>query len=60
VPTGRKRVEVGVDYLEAAESRIRQLQTHSASLEKQVRRLKDKLEAIEDERAVEEAGRGRR
>jgi len=51
VPKGRKVVEVGVDYLEAAESRIRQLQTHNATLEKQVRRLKDKLDAIEDEHA---------
>ena len=57
---GRKVVEVGVDYLEAAESRIRQLQTHNASLEKQVRRLKDKLEAIEDEQASAPVVRGRR
>ena len=51
MPKGRKRVEVGVDYLEAAESRIRQLQTHNESLEKQVRRLKDKLEAIGEDAA---------
>jgi hypothetical protein len=38
------RHEIGVDYLEAAESRIRQLRAHNANLEKQVRRLKDKLE----------------
>jgi hypothetical protein len=38
-----------VDYLEAAESRIRQLQAHNATLEKQVRRLKDKLEAAGDQ-----------
>lgn len=43
------RKEIGVDYLEAAESRIRQLQSHNATLEKQVRRLKEKLEEIEDE-----------
>jgi len=43
------RKEIGVDYLEAAESRIRQLQAHNANLEKQVRRLKDKLDEIEDE-----------
>lgn len=41
------RKEIGVDYLEAAESRIRQLQAHNASLEKQVRRLKDKLEDLD-------------
>ena len=57
---GRKVVEVGVDYLEAAESRIRQLQTHNASLEKQVRRLKDKLEAIEEEQSSAPAARGHR
>ena len=51
MPKGRKRVEVGVDYLEAAESRIRQLQTHNESLEKQVRRLKDKLEAMDEDAA---------
>ncbi len=38
--------EIGVDYLEAAESRIRQLQTHSQRLEKQVQRLKDKLDDL--------------
>jgi hypothetical protein len=36
------------------------LQTHNGTLEKQVKRLKDKLEAIEDKQAVEQAGRGRR
>ena len=51
MPKGRKRIEVGVDYLEAAESRIRQLQTHNESLEKQVRRLKDKLEAMDEDAA---------
>lgn len=59
MPTGRKRVEVGVDYLEAAESRIRQLQTHSATLERQVRRLKDRLEAVEAEQGDMVSGRGR-
>ena len=43
--------EIGINYLEAAESRIRQLQTHNVSLEKQIRRLKDRLDAIEDEQA---------
>jgi len=43
------RKEIGVDYLEAAESRIRQLQAHNMTLEKQLRRLKEKLEEIEDE-----------
>ena len=43
---GRRRSEIGVDYLEAAHSRIRQLQAHNAYLETQVRRLKTKLEEI--------------
>jgi cell division septum initiation protein DivIVA len=38
-----------VDYLEAAESRIRQLQTHNANLEKQVRRLNEQLQEAQDE-----------
>jgi peptidoglycan hydrolase CwlO-like protein len=46
------RKEIGVDYLEAAESRIRQLQAHNANLEKQVRRLKEKIEEAEDEVAL--------
>jgi peptidoglycan hydrolase CwlO-like protein len=46
------RKEIGVDYLEAAESRIRQLQAHNANLEKQVRRLKEKIEEAEDEAAL--------
>jgi hypothetical protein len=60
LPRGKRSKEIGIDYLEAAESRIRQLQTHNANLEKQVRRLKDRLDAIEDEQAAEQAGRGRR
>jgi hypothetical protein len=40
-----RRSEVGIDYLEAAESRIRQLKSHNAALEKQVSRLKTQLEA---------------
>ena len=40
-----RRSDIGIDYLKAAESRIRQLQAHNAMLEKQVRRLKDKLDA---------------
>lgn len=40
-----RRSEVGIDYLEAAESRIRQLKAHNAALEKQVGRLKAQLEA---------------
>jgi len=47
--SAKLRKEIGVDYLEAAESRIRQLQAHNASLEKQVRRLKEKLEDAGDE-----------
>ena len=46
LPRGKRSKEIGIDYLEAAESRIRQLQTHNANLEKQVRRLKDKLEEL--------------
>jgi cell division protein FtsB len=42
-----RRSDVGIDYLKAAESRIRQLQAHNQMLEKQVRRLKEKLEAPE-------------
>ena len=41
-----RKSDVGINYLEAAESRIRQLRAHNDMLEKQVRRLKDKLEAI--------------
>jgi cell division septum initiation protein DivIVA len=51
------RKEIGVDYLEAAESRIRQLQAHNANLEKQVRRLKEKLEEAEDELVRPDRGR---
>jgi hypothetical protein len=46
---GGRRAEIGVDYLEAAHSRIRQLQAHNAHLETQVRRLKAKLEAAEED-----------
>lgn len=42
----RRTKEIGVDYLEAAESRIRQLQNHNQRLEKQVQRLKDKLDGL--------------
>ena len=42
-----RRSDIGIDYLKAAESRIRQLQAHNQMLEKQIRRLKDKLEASE-------------
>ena len=44
----RRAKEIGVDYLEAAESRIRQLQSHNQRLEKQVQRLKDKLDGRDD------------
>jgi hypothetical protein len=44
--TKRRAKEIGVDYLEAAESRIRQLQDHNQRLEKQVQRLKDKLDDL--------------
>ncbi len=39
-----RRSDLGIDYLKAAESRIRQLQAHNLALEKQLKRLKDKLE----------------
>lgn len=39
------RREVGIDYLEAAESRARQLKALNDALEKQVSRLKTQLEA---------------
>lgn len=42
------RREVGIDYLEAAESRIRQLRRHNEALEKQVSRLKTQLEAAKE------------
>lgn len=45
----RRTKEIGIDYLEAAESRIRQLQDHNQRLEKQIQRLKDKLEALSSE-----------
>jgi len=44
VGASRRGKEIGVDYLEAAQSRIRQLQAHNGRLEKQVQRLKDKLD----------------
>lgn len=40
-----RRSDLGIDYLKAAESRIRQLRAHNDMLEQQVARLKDKLEA---------------
>ena len=47
-----RRSDIGIDYLKAAESRIRQLQAHNQMLEKQVRRLKDKLETPEHKRGA--------
>jgi hypothetical protein len=38
-----RRSDIGIDYLKAAESRIRQLQAHNQMLEQQLRRLKEKL-----------------
>ena len=43
------RREVGIDYLEAAESRERQLRAHNAALEKQLSKLKEKLDALKEE-----------
>jgi hypothetical protein len=39
------RREIGVDYLEAAESRLRQSRAHNDALERQISRLKNQLEA---------------
>jgi hypothetical protein len=39
-----RRSDIGIDYLKAAESRIRQLRAHNEMLEKQITRLKAKLE----------------
>ncbi len=47
-----RRREVGIDYLEAAESRERQLKAHNAALEKQIGQLKEKLEAARTKTAV--------
>ena len=44
-----RKSDLGIDYLEAAESRIRQLRAHNDMLEKQVQRLKDRLEAKQQE-----------
>jgi hypothetical protein len=46
---GPRRSEVGIDYLEAAESRLRQMKAHNEALEKQVSRLKAQLEALKEE-----------
>ncbi|RYE10661.1 MAG: hypothetical protein EOP22_03390 [Hyphomicrobiales bacterium] len=40
-----RRSDLGIDYLQAAESRIRQLKAHNQMLEKQVVQLKEKVEA---------------
>lgn len=40
-----RRSDLGIDYLKAAESRLRQLKAHNDALEKQVARLKSRLEA---------------
>ena len=40
-----RRSDLGIDYLQAAESRIRQLKAHNQMLEKQVAQLKEKIEA---------------
>jgi cation transport regulator ChaC len=42
-----RRSDLGIDYLKAAESRLRQMQAHNHALEKQIKRLKTKLEASE-------------
>ena len=44
-----RRSDIGIDYLKAAESRIRQLRAHNDMLEKQISRLKAKLEAAAGE-----------
>ena len=40
-----RKSDNSIDYLKAAESRLRQLKAHNEMLEKQVSRLKAKLEA---------------
>ena len=47
------RREIGVDYLEAAQSRIRQLKRHNDALEVQVSRLKTQLETAKAAGKVE-------
>jgi len=44
-----RRADTSVDYLKAAESRLRQMQAHNQTLEKQIRRLKARLETLEDQ-----------
>jgi hypothetical protein len=44
-----RKSDIGIDYLKAAESRIRQLRAHNDMLEKQISRLKAKLEAASTE-----------
>jgi hypothetical protein len=44
-----RRSDIGIDYLKAAESRIRQLRAHNEMLEKQISRLKAKLEVATGE-----------
>ncbi len=44
-----RRSDIGIDYLKAAESRIRQLRAHNDMLEKQISRLKAKLEMANGE-----------
>ena len=48
-----RRSDLGIDYLQAAESRIRQLKAHNQMLEKQVAQLKEKLEAAKLNRATD-------
>jgi len=42
-----RKSDLGIDYLKAAESRIRQLRAHNEMLERQVRRLKNRVEGLE-------------
>ncbi len=51
-----RRSDLGIDYLKAAESRIRQLKAHNAALEQQITRLKRKLEAMQAEAREEDGG----
>jgi hypothetical protein len=55
--SGRRSGEYGLDYLEAAESRIRQLRRENERLEAQVRLLKSRLETAKEQlgRAGEQA-----
>ncbi len=49
-----RRSDIGIDYLKAAESRLRQVKAHNEMLEKQVQRLKARVEALTPKKVGEE------